>query len=164
MTITAEAITAEAVKAARAVGIRRSISHRIEAHRMAERGRPAEMIADHLRVSVRSVYRYLEKPCPEQEPPAAPEEVSLDEFYMKGACGEFPEMNWNSAKSHKDRAECKAVCTYCPVLAKCRAYGLTTGLQDAGIWGGLSREERRREAKRQQATGRELDDAQRGVA
>ncbi len=153
---------AEAVKAAEAVKNRRWINHRIEAHRMAERGQPQEVIADHLRVSVRSVSRYLALPCPE---PVQTQEVSLDEFYLQGACGEFPELDWNT-RSLTERAECKAVCTYCPVLAKCRAYGLTQGLQDVGVWGGLTREERKREAaqKRREAAGRAHGGAERGVA
>lgn len=39
-------------------------------------------------------------------------------------------------------AEAKAVCNRCPVREICLSYALTTG-QDAGVWGGLSEEERR---------------------
>ena len=36
----------------------------------------------------------------------------------------------------------KAVCRGCPVEQQCLAWALTTG-QDAGIWGGLTADERR---------------------
>lgn len=154
--------TAEAVKAAGAVKNRRWINHRIAAHRMAERGQSSGVIADSLRVSVRSVNRYLALPCPE---PVPAQEVSLDEFYMQGACGGFPELDWNTRKL-TERDECKAVCAYCPVLAKCRTYGVTKGLQDVGVWGGLTREERKREAARRSrvAAGAAGGRSERGVA
>lgn len=42
-----------------------------------------------------------------------------------------------------DQAErAKAVCRRCPVIDQCLAWALTTG-QDAGIWGGLTEQERR---------------------
>lgn len=121
----------------------RWISHRITAHKMAERGQPLDVIADHLRVSYRTVGRYLSLPCPDPLPDA----VELEDFFSEGACGHFPELNWQT-RSLKEREDCKAVCTYCPVLAKCRAYGLTKGLDDTGVWGALSQAERMREAAR----------------
>jgi WhiB family transcriptional regulator, redox-sensing transcriptional regulator len=39
-------------------------------------------------------------------------------------------------------AEAKAVCRPCPVRGACLAWALDTG-QDAGVWGGLSEDERR---------------------
>ncbi|MFC5290975.1 WhiB family transcriptional regulator [Actinokineospora guangxiensis] len=39
-------------------------------------------------------------------------------------------------------AEAKAVCTRCPVTASCLAWALDSG-QDAGVWGGMSEDERR---------------------
>ena len=38
--------------------------------------------------------------------------------------------------------EAKAVCGRCPVRAECLDWALRTG-QDAGIWGGMSEDERR---------------------
>ena len=38
--------------------------------------------------------------------------------------------------------EAKAVCHRCPVMDQCRQWALDSG-QDAGVWGGLSEEERR---------------------
>lgn len=38
--------------------------------------------------------------------------------------------------------EAKAVCVGCPVREECLDWALRTG-QDAGVWGGLSEEERR---------------------
>lgn len=138
----------------------RWIANRITAHRMNERGQSIDVIADYLRVSTRSVNRYLGKPCP---PPPQPE-VELEDFIWDGACGAFPELNWNT-RSRAMQEDCKAVCTYCPVLAQCRTYGLTKGLQDAGVWGAMTKNERARMV-RQSSAGRSDEgvDDERGVA
>lgn len=39
-------------------------------------------------------------------------------------------------------AEAKAVCRRCPVISECLTWALETG-QDAGVWGGMSEDERR---------------------
>ena len=114
----------------------RWINHRIAAHRMNRRGQSLDTIADHLRVSTRSVSRYLALPCP--EPLSTEPEVNLEDFYLKGACTQFPEYDWLT-RSPAVQAECKAICEYCPVLKTCRTYGLNKGRDDAGIWGGLTK-------------------------
>ncbi|MFJ9675354.1 WhiB family transcriptional regulator [Streptomyces sp. NPDC101221] len=38
--------------------------------------------------------------------------------------------------------EAKALCHQCPVMEQCRQWALDSG-QDAGVWGGLSEDERR---------------------
>jgi WhiB family redox-sensing transcriptional regulator len=38
--------------------------------------------------------------------------------------------------------QAKAVCRRCPVIQECLAWALESG-QDAGVWGGLSEDERR---------------------
>jgi WhiB family redox-sensing transcriptional regulator len=38
--------------------------------------------------------------------------------------------------------QAKAVCRRCPVIQQCLAWALESG-QDAGVWGGLSEDERR---------------------
>ncbi|WP_405719790.1 WhiB family transcriptional regulator [Streptomyces sp. NBC_01537] len=43
--------------------------------------------------------------------------------------------------------EAKAVCRRCPVMQECRQWALETG-QDAGVWGGLSEDERRARKRR----------------
>jgi WhiB family redox-sensing transcriptional regulator len=123
----------------------RWINHRITAHRMHRRGSSLDAIADHLRVHTRSVSRYLAMPCPDPLPTAP--EVSLEEFYLKGACSEFPEYDWVS-RSPGMQAECKAICEHCPVLKHCRTYGLTKGREDSGIWGGMTKNERERQARK----------------
>ena len=124
----------------------RWIHHRVVAHRMHRRGQPLDVIAEHLKVHKRSVNRYLALPCPEPVP--AEPQVDLASFYSKGACNAFPEIDWFS-RSPLGQADAKAVCAHCPVLAGCRTYGLTKGREDAGVWGGLTKEERRRELRRQ---------------
>ncbi len=123
-----------------------AISHRIAAHRMRRRGQSPETIADLLRVSVRSVHRYLSLECPEEV--SSEPEVNLEDFFLQGACGGFPEYDW-STKNPSMQAECKAICEYCPVLKKCRNYGLQKGRTESGIWGGLNKSEREREVARQ---------------
>ena len=66
----------------------RWINHRIAAHRMHRRGQSLDTIADHLRVSTRSVSRYLALPCPERlstEPV-----VNLEDFYLEGRVHRVP--------------------------------------------------------------------------
>ncbi len=57
-----------------------------------------------------------------------------------------------------DRA--KAVCGRCPVRPECLEWALVT-CQDAGVWGGLDEEERRRirRERRKAARARELEPA-----
>jgi WhiB family redox-sensing transcriptional regulator len=43
--------------------------------------------------------------------------------------------------------EAKAVCRRCPVMERCLQWALDTN-QDAGVWGGLSEDERRAEKRR----------------
>lgn len=43
--------------------------------------------------------------------------------------------------------EAKTVCRRCPVMEECRQWALETG-QDAGVWGGLSEDERRARKRR----------------
>jgi len=45
--------------------------------------------------------------------------------------------------------QAKAICRQCKVTAQCLAWALTTN-QQAGIWGGLSEDERRSHRRRQQ--------------
>jgi len=125
---------------------KRWINHRLTAHRMHSRGQSLDAIADYLRVHKRSVARYLALPCP--EPLQVEAEVDLESFYLDGACGSFPEFDWLS-RSPQMQGECKAICLYCPVLAKCRSYGLNKGRDDRGIWGGMTKAERQREIRRQ---------------
>lgn len=49
-------------------------------------------------------------------------------------------------------AEAKTVCRRCPVVADCLAWALESG-QDAGVWGGMSEDERRA-LKRKNVRGR----------
>lgn len=48
----------------------------------------------------------------------------------------------SSGPALRQTAEAKAVCQRCPVAAECLAWALESG-QDAGVWGGLSEDERR---------------------
>ncbi|GGS25832.1 WhiB family transcriptional regulator [Actinokineospora fastidiosa] len=52
----------------------------------------------------------------------------------------FPVGTSGPALSQVEQA--KAVCARCPVAASCLAWALESG-QDAGVWGGMSEDERR---------------------
>jgi WhiB family redox-sensing transcriptional regulator len=125
----------------------RWIAHRSVAHRMRSRGQSVDAIAEHLRVNKRSVNRYLALPRP--EPLGSAAEVDLASFYLDGACGSYPELDWLS-RSPAVQARVKAVCAGCPVLTPCRGYGLNKGHEESGIWGGMTKPERQREIERQQ--------------
>lgn len=64
----------------------------------------------------------------------------------KAACGDedpelfFPIGNTGPALAQIDEA--KAVCRRCEVISECLEWALDSG-QDAGVWGGLSEDERR---------------------
>jgi WhiB family transcriptional regulator, redox-sensing transcriptional regulator len=53
--------------------------------------------------------------------------------------------------------QAKAICMLCEVRGQCLEWALATG-QDAGVWGGLSEEERRalRRARRREAAGNQV--------
>lgn len=48
----------------------------------------------------------------------------------------------NSGPAMAQTANAKAVCADCPVATECLDWALESG-QDAGVWGGLSEDERR---------------------
>lgn len=52
----------------------------------------------------------------------------------------FPVGKGRSAMIQADEA--KVICYRCPVSRRCLAWALETG-QDAGVWGGMSEDERR---------------------
>ena len=64
----------------------------------------------------------------------------------------FPIGTTGPAAAQIDAA--KAICTKCEVRAHCLEWALATG-QDAGVWGGMSEEERRalRRARRRETAG-----------
>jgi WhiB family redox-sensing transcriptional regulator len=53
-------------------------------------------------------------------------------------------------------AEAKAVCRRCPVSSECLNWALASG-QDAGVWGGLSEDDRRALKRRNAGTGTRID-------
>lgn len=64
----------------------------------------------------------------------------------RAACiGEDPELFFpvgTTGPALAQIAEAKAVCRQCPVNAECLRWALASG-QDAGVWGGMSEDERR---------------------
>jgi len=123
------------------------LRNRRAAHQMRRKGRPVADIAAHLEVSERSVMRYLAEPCPND--PAAAKPVQLADFHLHGACRGRLDIEWTIPETSAQVDAAKQVCTtQCLVVDDCRAYGLTTGVNDHGIYGGLTRAERRAIAKR----------------
>jgi WhiB family transcriptional regulator, redox-sensing transcriptional regulator len=130
----------------RVMNAHQRVQNRNVAHRMARCGQSPAEIAAHLGITTRSVHRYLQEPCPAATAPT----VQLSDFYTKGACAKRLDIEWVSEDgTHIDAA--KRVCARCVVADECRTYGLTTGLDDQGIWGGLTRPERRRIVKQREA-------------
>ncbi|WP_329172788.1 WhiB family transcriptional regulator [Streptomyces sp. NBC_01477] len=70
----------------------------------------------------------------------------IPDWQHRAACGdEDPELFFpvgNSGPAILKIEEAKRVCRRCPVMDQCRQWALETG-QDAGVWGGLSEDERR---------------------
>jgi WhiB family redox-sensing transcriptional regulator len=65
---------------------------------------------------------------------------------MQGACyGRF-DIEWATTENRAQINAAKQVCATCPVMRMCRTYGLTAGLDDWGVWGGLTRPERQKVA------------------
>lgn len=70
----------------------------------------------------------------------------MSEWREQAACrDEDPELFFpigHGPAAQAQIVEAKAVCARCPVVRECLAWALETG-QDAGVWGGLTEEERR---------------------
>lgn len=70
----------------------------------------------------------------------------MSDWRHKAACKtEDPELFFpigNSGPALLQISEAKAVCRRCPVASSCLTYALESG-QDAGVWGGMSEDERR---------------------
>ena len=73
----------------------------------------------------------------------------------RAACrGEDPEKFFpvgNSGPAVIQTAEAKSVCRACPVVSACLNWALDSG-QDAGVWGGMSEDERRQLKRRNART------------
>lgn len=80
----------------------------------------------------------------------------MSDWRNSAAClDEDPELFWpvgNTVASIPQIAEAKAICGGCDVRADCLQWALDHG-QDAGIWGGLTDDERR-SLKRREARAR----------
>lgn len=78
--------------------------------------------------------------------------MNIDWRHRAGCKDEDPELFFpvgTSGAALLQIAEAKTVCRRCPVADECREYALGAG-EDAGVWGGMSEDERRA-LKRQQA-------------
>jgi WhiB family redox-sensing transcriptional regulator len=72
----------------------------------------------------------------------------------------FPEDNTRSARAQVKTA--KLICRGCPVSATCLNWALDRG-QEAGIWGGLTEDERRRLHRRGRWPGTREENAAAGM-
>lgn len=88
--------------------------------------------------------------------------ISRKNWHGRAACrNEDPELFFpigNTGYAQQWIEDAKAVCRRCDVADRCLAWALDTG-QDAGVWGGMSEEERRalkrREARERQKAAAE---------
>jgi WhiB family redox-sensing transcriptional regulator len=67
--------------------------------------------------------------------------------------GSDPELWHPERGANDDVAAAKAVCRGCVVVGACLDYAIATG-EDLGVWGGETREARRRIAKERRAAAR----------
>src|SRR5690625_1665257 len=85
-----------------------------------------------------------------------PQGESAMDWRTKAAClNEDPELFFpigNTGPALVQIEEAKAVCRQCPVVEVCLKWAMETG-QDAGVWGGMSEDERR-SLKRRRARAR----------
>ena len=64
------------------------------------------------------------------------------EWVARAACvGHDPDLWFPDKGQHNTSKRARAICRECPVLDECRAFGLAHNL--AGIWGGLTSDQRR---------------------
>jgi WhiB family transcriptional regulator, redox-sensing transcriptional regulator len=87
-----------------------------------------------------------ESPLPVHGRPEVPSAVSAMDWADHAAClREDPELffpNGNSGPALIQIEEVKAVCNRCPVVDACLRFALENGMT-AGVWGGLTEDERR---------------------
>jgi WhiB family redox-sensing transcriptional regulator len=85
------------------------------------------------------------------------ESSAADDWRHWALCREVdPELFFpigNTGEALLQIEEAKAICRRCPVMEQCQQWALETG-QDAGVWGGLSEDERR-SIKRRRARNRQ---------
>jgi WhiB family transcriptional regulator, redox-sensing transcriptional regulator len=98
---------------------------------------------------VKSFTSWIEMPArphPRAAGPVPPEGVDIMDWRHQAACREvdpelfFPIGNTGPALLQIDEA--KQVCRRCPVMDECLRWAIDSG-QDAGVWGGMSEDERR---------------------
>ena len=83
---------------------------------------------------------------------AEPKEDAMDWRHNAACRDEDPELFFpigNTGPALLQIEEAKAVCRRCAVVETCLAWAIETG-QDAGVWGGLSEDERRALKRRNQ--------------
>jgi WhiB family redox-sensing transcriptional regulator len=88
-------------------------------------------------------------------PPEPKELLNMDWRHRAICRDEDPELFFpigNSGPALLQIAEAKAVCQRCPVTSECLSWAIESG-QDAGVWGGMSEDERRA-LKRRRARAR----------
>src|ERR1700761_6304458 len=90
---------------------------------------------------------------------APSEEQGTMDWRHRAACrDEDPELFFpvgNSGPALLQISEAKAVCRRCPVASSCLTWALDSG-QDAGVWGGMSEDERRALKRRTRARARTI--------
>ncbi|MDO4910249.1 MAG: WhiB family transcriptional regulator [Corynebacterium sp.] len=80
----------------------------------------------------------------------------MDWRHQAGCRDSDPELFFpvgNSGPALQQIAAAKLVCNSCPVTTECLDWALSTG-QDAGVWGGMSEEERRVLKRKNRGRGR----------
>ncbi len=145
-------------------GLSRAEREQIAIHLHA-RGRTTRQIADHMRLDLDTVSRYLRQvgltpdPPPAPAPPpevVVPGERATPTWRNRALCNtEDPEMFFPIGETDADaRAqieEAKRVCLHCPVRPTCLQRAIDG--REEGVWGGTTTTERKSMIRRQQRNG-----------
>jgi len=99
--------------------------------------------------------RWTQAPVGDKARPAslsgAPVPVAASDWRHRAACAGYdPELFFpvgESGPAEVQADQAKAVCRRCPVVEQCLAWAFGTG-QDAGVWGGMTEQERQRMKRR----------------
>lgn len=105
-----------------------------QAQHLYRRGFTSGQIAVKMRVTDRTILRWLHKPLP-------PPEYWDTSWMRHGLCGQIGGDAW--ALNSLNIKAAKEVCHRCEVMEQCRAYALAHD-ELTGVWGGLSDGQRKR--------------------
>lgn len=73
--------------------------------------------------------------------------LQSEQWKKSAACKGMDPNLFFSGRYTEEQKQAKKICATCPVKQACREYGLSLGVGEGGIWGGLNQNDRRRVRK-----------------